>query len=398
MTAGWDYRTFEQALSTVIASSVAVGRSEKIPLDEAEGRVLAADVAAVADVPPWNRSAVDGYAVRSEDTSEGGETVLKIVGEVRAGTFFRGRIGKGECVRISTGAPLPDGANAAVMHERTAEDGDRVTIPFAVSKGEEVSLRGVDIRKGRRVAAGGTVITPGVIGAIASQGRGSVTVRKKPVIAVIPGGDEIAPVGSRAGRSQVYDVNSHTIAAVVSKSGGRAVIMKRVPDFREDVKKALRSALKYDAAVFSSGSSAGQRDFVAGLIREEGKLLFHGIRVRPGRPTMFGIVSGKPVFGLAGHPVSAFLGALYLLGPCVRKMAGLPQREPRSAELAYEGEEEGRRGMMQLLPVSVTGGRCRGVFKESGAITSISMADGIVRIPSDHVLKHGDVVRVELFD
>lgn len=398
MSSRWDYRSFDAAVGAVLANSRPITDSETVPLDSAVGRVMAETVRGTTDIPPWDRSAIDGFAVRSGDLAEGRETVLRIIGEVKAGAFFSGVLRKGECVRIATGAPIPEGADAAVMFERVEEKGEEVRVPFAVKRWEEVSRKGVDIKKGGPLARERDVVTIGTLGALASQGMNSVRVRRRPVVAVLPGGDEIAPAGSRARRGQIYDVNSHTIAAIVTRSGGIARIGRTVPDDRESIRRALRSALKHDVCVFSSGSSVGQRDFVAGTIREEGKLLFHGVRVRPGRPTMFGLAGGKPVFGLAGHPVSSFLGAFFFLAPCVRRMAGLPDRAPRYAEAVYEGEDAGHKGMVQLLPVHVKDGVCAPVFKESGAITSISRANGIVNVPPDHALTSGDRVSIEMLD
>lgn len=398
MSSRWSYRTLEEATASVLRSSHPVDGWEQIELQDSLGRVLHGDVHARLNIPPWNRSTVDGYAVRSSDTAEGVETKLKIAGQVRAGEFYRGRVRAGECVRIATGAPIPDGADASVMFEKVREGKESISFAFLVSPMEEVSRLGVDIRKGELVAKRNSCLSVGTIGAIASQGLKTARVRRKPVVAVIPGGDEIATLGSRARRGQIYDVNSSTIAAIVEKSGGRAVRLPAVTDEREKVRKTLLSSLRYDAVVFSSGSSVGQRDFVAGTIREEGRLLFHGVRVRPGRPTMFGIVRGKPVFGLAGHPVSAFLGAHYLLSPSVRRMAGLPEATPATVQAVYDGNAREDRNMMHILPVEVKGNSCLPVFKESGAITSISRANGLVKQPAGTVISKGDKVAVEMLN
>lgn len=396
MSGRWSYRTLEEAAASVERSSNPVDGWEKVVLSDSFGRVLYDDVQAGLNIPPWNRSTVDGYAVRSRDTADGRVTKLKIAGQVRAGEFYRGRVMEGECVRIATGAPIPEGADASVMFEKVEEGKESISFSFGVSPMEEVSRLGVDIRKGDRVARRNSCISVGTIGALASQGFRNVRVRRKPVVAVIPGGDEIASPGTRARRGQIYDVNSNTIAAIVESSGGKAVRLPAVTDEQEKVRRTLLSSLKYDAVVFSSGSSVGQRDFVAGTIRKEGRLLFHGVRIRPGRPTMFGVVRGKPVFGLAGHPVSAFLGAHYLLAPSVRRMASLPRAARATVQASYVGNASEDRNMMHILPVEVRGDTCRPVFKESGAITSISMANGLVMQPAGTTIAKGEKVTVEM--
>ncbi len=393
---GWDYRTFEQALGTVLRHAAPVGGQETLELPVAAGRVLAADIKGRMDIPPWDRSTVDGFAIRSSDTADGRETVLRIAGQVKAGEFHRGRVAKGECVRIATGAPMPEGTDASVMHERVSEQGGCISFSFRVGRRDEVSGKGADIRRGALIARRGDVVGTGLMGALSSQGITRVRVRRRPVVAVIPGGDEIASPGTRLKRGQIYDVNSTTIGSEVRMAGGEAVTLGTVTDDPGRVRKALLSAARYDAVVFSSGSSAGQRDFVAGTIADEGKLLFHGIRMRPGRPTMFGVVRGRPVFGLAGHPVSAFLGAHYFLAPCIRKMAGLPPPAPAAVSAAYMGEEKADERMLHILPVSAANGRCRPVFKESGAITSISRANGLVMQPAGKAIARGETVNVEL--
>lgn len=401
MSGNWNYRTLEQAVRTAVAHTRGIGRSEFVHIDDARGRILAQTVRGRINVPPWDRSTVDGYAIRSADTSDGRMVTLGIIGHVKAGDSFRGSVGKGECVGIATGAPMPEGSDASVMFERVDENADegKISFSFRVQRGENVSFRGIDIAKGDVVAAKGQRITAGILGALASQGMARVRVTARPVVAVIPGGDEVSPVGRKTRRGQIYDVNSHTIASVVEKAGGRAFIMDTVADDNDEVRKALVSALKYDACVFASGSSAGQRDFVAGAIEKEGRLLFHGVRMRPGRPTMFGVVRGRPVFGLAGHPVSSFLGAHYLVAPAVRKMSGAGNSQPAIViTAAFSGESRCDNATERLIPVKVVDGRCLPVFKESGAITSISMADGIVRQPAGKDIGNGDIVGVELLN
>ena len=392
----WNYRTLEEAIRTVEKRTKLSLRMELCDIDSACGRVLARTVRAGVSVPPWNRSAVDGYAVRSSDLNKRGAKTLRLDGSVHAGEVSGIKVRKGACVAIATGAPVPEGADAVVMMEFAEVRGDSVAISGDVEKWENISRMGVDIVRGSVVAEKGKRLTAGMIGSLASQGIRDVPVMKRPEVAIIPGGDEIAPHGSEARQGQIYDVNSHVVAAVVSDAGGTPSIHDPVGDTPGDVDSALSWGLKKDICVFVSGSSVGERDLTASAIAGSGRLLFHGVRMRPGRPTMFGIVDGKPVFGLPGYPVSSFVGAHLLLRRCIMRMTGEHPSNNNVVRTAYRGRESAAPGFMSIIPVRVTANGAYPVFKESGAITSIAAASGLVMLGAGKRIRNGQVVEVRL--
>lgn len=392
----WKYKKLEEAVRAIEINTRLLERIENCDVDSAVGRVLARDVIANISIPPWNRSAVDGYAVRSADLKERGKVTLTLLGNVYAGEFTDTKMRSGYCMAIATGAPVPDGADAVVMMEYASASGGRVTVSGNVRKWDNISRKGVDIVRGRNIAANGTRLTAGVIGALSSQGIGEVPVRTKPEVAIIPGGDEIAAQGSQAAHGQIYDVNSHVVAAVVTCAGGKPFIHNPVRDTSEEFRKALEWGLGKDICVFVSGSSVGEKDLTAATITSLGRLLFHGVRMRPGRPTMFGVVDGKPVFGLPGYPVSSFIGAHLLLRRCIMRMTGERIVEEPAVKRIYRGTEHAAPEFMSVIPVRITGKSAYPVFKESGAITSISEASGLVMIHAGKSIRKGQRVDVSL--
>jgi molybdenum cofactor synthesis domain-containing protein len=392
----WKYNKLEEAVRAIDINTHLLGRIETCDIDSAVGRVIARNMNANMSIPPWDRSAVDGYAVRSVELKESGKVTLTLQGSVHAGEFTDTKVRKGYCMAIATGAPVPDGADAVVMMEYARARNGRVTVAGRVMKWDNISRKGVDIVQGRNIAAKGTRLTAGVIGALSSQGIREVPVMAKPEVAIIPGGDEIAAHGSMAAPGQIYDVNSHVVAAVVTGAGGEPFIHNPVRDTAADFRKALEWGLGKDICVFVSGSSVGERDLTATTIASRGKLLFHGVRMRPGRPTMFGVVDGKPVFGLPGYPVSSFIGAHLFLRRCIMRMAGERIVEEPAVKRMYRGMERASTEFMSVIPVRLTGKSAYPVFKESGAITSISEASGLVMLRAGKSIRNGQIVDVRL--
>ena len=392
----WNYVSLKDAIKTVENNTKPFGSAEVCDLDSAYGRILADTVRAGVSVPPWHRSAVDGYAVRSADLKGRKKVALELQGRIHAGEFPGMRVGKGQCIAVATGAPVPEGADAVVMLEFADVHADKVTVPGGMTKWENISTKGLDIVEGRVVAKKGMRLTAGIIGSLASQGIARIPVMARPEVAVIPGGDEIAAHGSKAEKAQIYDVNSHVVAAIVSDAGGRAVVHDPVRDSARDVADALDWGLEKDICVFVSGSSVGERDLTAAAIAGRGKLLFHGVRIRPGRPTMFGIVDGKPVFGLPGYPVSSFIGAHLLLRRCIMHMIGERISGDNVIIRQYSGRERAAREFMSIIPVRIDGERAYSVFKESCAITSMAAASGIVMLPAGAGIRNGQTVEIHL--
>jgi len=395
----------EKALKILLNHARPVEDVEEIDILGAVGRVLAEDIIAPIDIPPFDRAAEDGYAVRAEDTfgaSRVHPKKLKIIGRVLAGENPTVKVEPNTAVEIATGAVLPDGANAVIRVEDTEldENGEYVIIYTAVHPGFDVSKKGEDIKKGQILLKRGTLLKPAQIGALVAIGLNKVKVFRKPKIAIIPTGDELIEPGKDLKPGKIYDVNSYTLSAIVIENGGIPVIVERIPDDIEDLKKALEKGLEVaDLIVFSGGSSVGVRDFLIDIFEEKGEVLFHGVKIKPGKPTLAAIINGKLVLGFPGYPTSCLSNAYYFLVPLIRKLARLPEKGWQMIKGRMGHRITSTLGRMQILPVRVQNGIVESVFKESGAITSMSNAEGLVFIPEDvDLLEKGEEVEVYLID
>ncbi|MCD6503552.1 MAG: molybdenum cofactor biosynthesis protein [Euryarchaeota archaeon] len=375
--------------------------TEEIDILAALNRVLAEDVTASIDVPPFDRAAEDGYAVKAEDTfgaSRINPKTLRIVGRVLAGEEPKVRVSHGAAVEIATGAMIPEGADAVVPVEETelSEDGKHVIIYRAVHPGYDVSKRGEDIKKGDLVLRRGTLLKPAQIGVLAALGLTKVRVYRKPKVAVIPTGDEVISPGKPLPKGKIYDVNTYTLSSIIIENGGVPIIIESVPDDIEDLRKALDKALhEADIVIFSGGSSVGVRDFLLDIFSERGKILFHGVKIKPGKPTLAAIIDEKLVMGFPGYPTSCLSNAYYFLVPVLRKIARLPEKKWRIVKSKMGHRITSTLGRMQILPVKIKGDIAVSVFKESGAITSLSNAEGFIFIPEDvDLVEKGDEVDV----
>ncbi|MEM0049395.1 MAG: molybdopterin-binding protein [Candidatus Bathyarchaeia archaeon] len=392
----------EEALNLLLNSIKPIDQTETVPIERAVGRVLAQNLVAKIDVPPFDRAAMDGYAVKAEDTygaSEFNPRVLRLVATLRAGETTDKRLEKGECIRIATGCPIPPGADAVVMAEFAEERGDEVLIYKPVHPLENISPRGEDIKRGEVVIMEGEVLTPAKIGVFAALGLRKALVYRKPRVAVIPTGVEIVELGFDLREGCVYDVNSYTLASVLLENGADVTRAPIIPDSYEALKSALYRYLDHDMIVFSGGSSVGERDILAKVIEDEGELVFHGVQIKPGKPTLFGIVKGKPVLGMPGYPASCLSNAYVFLVPAVRKMARLPPKKPNVIRAKMGRRFVSSTGREQFLTVKVVDGKVYPVFKKSGDITSLSRADGYIILPVNlDVINEGDEVEVILFE
>jgi molybdopterin molybdotransferase len=378
-----------------------INRVEEVPLDEAAGRVLAADLVAQSNIPPFDRSSMDGYALRAADTlgaSESKPRQLKLLGASYAGEPFAGIVGDGECTEIATGSPLPKGADSVIMVEYTRLSGNVVNMMREAKLGDSIEHKGEDIKSGEIVVKTGGVLTAGKIGAAAALGVTSLKVFEKPIVAIYSTGNEIVPQGKPLGPGQVYDINTHTLASVVEANGCVALRKGLVPDDAQTMLMTLKEAGNYDAVVFSGASSVGSRDFFAQIVEQLGTVHFHGLQVKPGKPTLFGSVHGTPVFGMPGNSTSCLSNAYIFLIPVLRKMARLPAVETKivEAKLSRLVKSDGEREL--FCTVRVEHGKAVPVFKRSSNITSMAYADGMIIIPAKTKrLKAGSKVNVYLF-
>lgn len=383
---------------------------EAVPLEGAHKRVLARDIEAPIDVPPFDRATMDGFAVRAGDTfgaEEDRPRTLKVVGRVGAGERPEVDVGEGEAVEISTGSPIPKGANAVVMVEYTSPRGDSVEVYRPVAPGENVMAAGSDIMAGELILRRGTFLTPRETGVLAALGFSAIEVLKKPRVAVLSTGDEIVPPGGLLEYGMIYDINARTLSDSVAECGGEPISLGVVGEDADAIGRKLREGLGVaDIVLTSGGTSAGVGDLLYRLIDDLGKpgILVHGVSVRPGKPTIIAVVDGKPLFGLPGYPASALTIFEIFVGPILREMAGLEPEVERRVVMAKTAERiyaaGGRREYLPVNVVQAEEGRyiVYPVPGGSGAITSLAEADGFIEVPEERAfLEAGERVGVKLF-
>ncbi len=297
--------------------------AEEMSLAEARGRVLAEDVKALLTHPPFPASAMDGYAVRAAEAKAGAR--LKVVGMSRAGEHFPGALGPGQAVRIFTGAPVPDGADAILIQENAKRAGDMVEVVEPTSAGRHIRRAGLDFRAGDARLYAGTRLGPHAISLAASMGHAALGVRRKPRVAILANGDELVPPGAKPGLDQIVSSNGIGLAALVNEIGGDAIDLGIAPDKREAISAFVDRAVGADILVTSGGASVGEHDLVQDALKDRGlKLDFWKIAMRPGKPLMVGRLGEMRVLGLPGNPVSTFVCAELFLKPLLRAMLGLP--------------------------------------------------------------------------
>lgn len=400
------YTRLSDALEIIIANVKPLG-SELVPFDRALGRVLAEDIISKVDVPPFDRAAVDGYAVRAADTFRASElkpVSLRVVGAADIGRTTKRRVRKGEAIKVMTGTLMPQGADAAVMVEHTRARGKAIEVFTPLTPGKNVSARGEDVKAGELVLKRGRKLRPQDLGMLASTGNLWVRVARKPKVAILATGGELRKPGERLGRAQITDSNSYSLAAAVESCGGLPRRLGIVPDEPGLLRRALRGASRYDMVVASGGSSVGERDLMPDLIAELGELLFHGVAIRPGGPTAFGVVRSRPVFSLAGFPVASLVAFDMLVRPALRRMQGLPANRgyPRvkarltrkvSSSLGrvdvVRVQVRSQRGELMAEPIRITG---------SSVLSSMTRADGFLIVPEEvEGFDKGSIVEVELY-
>jgi molybdopterin molybdotransferase len=363
--------------------------------------VLSREVTAPIDVPPFSRAGMDGYAVMAADTK--GATRERPRTVRQTGTLYTGQVSPipvrdGECIEISTGAPMPDGADAVVMVEETSSHTDgSVRIFMEVQPQQNVGRRGADIQAGQIVLSAGELINSSRVGALAAVGAASVEVFERPRVAILSTGNEIVEPGLPLKPGYIYDINRFTLSAVVQENGGVPVPYPPAPDSLDALISQLEQCLVNDIVVFSGGSSVGERDLIRDAIAARGDLLFHGIAVKPGKPTGLGRVDGKPVFAMPGYPTSCLSNAHILLVPLLRRIARLPRQPKHTVTLPLAQRIGSVRGRHQFFTVRIVDGKALPAFKASGDITSMSRADGFIEIPADvESVEAGNDVEVTL--
>jgi len=395
-----DLLTFDEAKKMIMENTKEIDRTEMVGIKEANGRILASDLVAHIDVPGFKRASMDGYAVIAEDTFEASREMPKLL--VLKGKVFPGKrpdivVEAKSCIQVATGAPLPEGANAVVIVEETDIEGGSVSVFKPVYPGANISQRDSDISQGTSVLSAGTLLGPSQIGVAASLGMDQLEVYARPKVMIFPTGDEVVPTGNDLRYGQVYDINSYTLYTLLSNCGADVSIGEITGDTEEAIETCLDIGSDSDYVVFSGGSSVGERDLLVTVLEKKGDILFHGIALKPGKPTLCGTLGETLVFGMPGYPTSCLTNGYVLLTPSVRKMARI-ETEDLSKEVTLAERILSSVGRHQIYPVKVQGNMAHPVFKRSGDITSMSQATGYIEIPANtEFLEKGHKVRVNYF-
>lgn len=378
--------------------------NEEILVSEAYGRILFEDVYSKIDFPPFNKALKDGFAILAEDSfgaSEESPNTLDVIDFLEAGSTTDKKVEKGKCIEISTGAAMPEGSESVVMVEYADKLEDKVNLLTSAVPLQDVARKGSDIEEGKLILKKGDFLNPGKIGVLLSQGFETVDVYKKPSVGVISSGNEITLQGDELEYGKIYDVNGGMIRSAAISCGADAHFLGIMRDNYDEVKQKITDSLKeVDILLCSGGTSAGLGDVLKHVLDELGEVYIHGISVQPGKPTIVGVIDGKLVIGLPGNPVSALMIFNAFVAEPLTKLAGIN----RDFELKTVKGKMTKRihspvGRMQYQLVKVDGKDIRPIFKDSGAIFSLSTADGYVKVPKFvELLDEGEEVEVYLFD
>lgn len=384
-----------------------VAETETLPIEKALSRVLARDVLSPVNVPEANNSAMDGYAMRFEDLAPDGSGSLIQAGESFAGHPFLGELKPGECIRIMTGAVVPDCCDTVIQQELTSVSGNTVTFSPGVAKGGNVRLCGEELSVGKTAIPAGTRLTPARIGLLATLGLARVEVFRRPRIAILATGDELVQPGSAEAlqHGQIYDANSYSVAALASQAGAEITMQKIVKDSPEELIEALNEAIRADIIVTSGGVSVGAADFTRFVAAQKGEIFDWEIPMRPGRPMAVGTVAGKPLFCLPGNPVAASVTFLEYGRAAVRRTGGeAGNLDPVTLTAVAEGRFKKRPGRYEMqrgiFRIDEEG---RAVVKSTGMqssamLTSMCRGNCIVWLEKDReTVQPGETVQVQPF-
>jgi molybdopterin molybdotransferase len=392
--------SFEQARACVLRE-VSAGRgsllTEQVPSLEAAGRVLAEEITADRDYPPFARSARDGFAVRAADVP--GE--LQVLGEVRAGEVYRGFVSSKGAVEIMTGAPLPEGADAVVMMEHTERAGDRVKIARSLKSGENFNAQGIEAKQGSIVLSPGRRLGFAEIALLAMVGRECATVYKRPSVAILPTGDEIVEAGQKPEAFQIRNSNAWSMAVQVRRAGGEPQILPIARDNYESTRGLIEQGLEHDLLLLSGGVSAGKYDIVERVLADLGaKFFFDRVLVQPGQPLVFGTARGKFFFGLPGNPASTMVTFEVFARAAVELLTGATEAPLPLLQARLSKEVRHKPGLTRFLPAQVSADGSTvtpELWQGSGDVNSLARANAfLVTEPDRESWAAGDMIRVLL--
>ena len=399
--------TVKEALDKILSHIQLLG-SEKVSILEALGRVIAEDIYANGDIPPLDNSGMDGYAVRSEDIRNADQNHparLEVIEDLPAGFISTRTVGRGEAIRIMTGAPIPRGADAIIPVEYTKKEDSFVVIFKAVSPGENIRRAGEDVKKGERVISSGDLIRPAEVGMLASVGRSFVSVYQRPMVAILCTGEELVDVDGHLDKGKIVSSNSYALAAQVKDCGAIPVQLGIAKDQKEEIKEKLLQGLRADVLLSSAGVSVGDYDFVKEILNDLGmEMVFWKVAMKPGKPLAFGTIKGKPVFGLPGNPVSSMVSFEQFVRPSLLKMMGHHQIFRPIIEAILKEDIQKEPGSRHFVRAAVIFERDHYFVTTTGAqgsgiLRSMVKANGLVVIPEDReIVRAGEKVKVQLLD
>jgi len=393
--------SYQQAREMVISRLAAImrePRTESVPVLAAQGRILAEDILADRDYPPFDRSIRDGYSVRAADTHPG--ATLHCIGELKAGDTPSTTVQSGTCIQIMTGAALPPGADAVIMIEHTQRNADTVTLDRAVQPRQHVVPQGSEQAANKTVLTKGTRLGFAQIAAAAQVGAAQVIVFRKPRIAILSTGDEVVDYATIPGPFQIRNSNSVSLAAQAAALHAEPVLLGNAKDIHDDLREKIPTGLQADALVLSGGVSAGKYDLVEPVLKEfKAETIFDAVAIRPGKPVVFALCQGKPVFGLPGNPVSTMVTFELFVRPAVDILSGTdPSRLPFVEAVLTQRLSE-KPGLTHFLPATLEYGDQARVtpltWQGSGDIIAMSRANCLLVVPPDReTIEPGERVRV----
>ncbi len=378
-------------LERIIGERIApVAETETVPLSQAQGRIVAEAVTAPIDLPPFDNSAVDGYAVRHADLADGEQMRLRVVDRVTAGAASDRRLAPGEAIRIFTGAPMPPDADTVYMQEDCRVDGDAVVVPPGLKRGANRRLAGEDIRKGSCAIPAGRLLDVQNVSLAAAIGVTAIRVRRRVRVALFSTGDEIVEPGSRRPQTALFDANRYLLAGLLRQTGTSVTDLGILPDRRDEIERAIAGAARdHDLVLTSGGVSTGEADHVRSAVEAIGRLVFWRVAIKPGRPVAMGVIGGAAFVGLPGNPVAAFVTFVRVVRPLLLRLAGAEPLSlvalPVRAAFAYR-KKTGRREYVRVSLRRGADGALEAVKHAqdgAGVITSLTETDGLVELPEN---------------
>lgn len=398
--------TVDQARKRVLDSTQVIKGYEKLSLRSSLGRVLDETVFSSINVPAYDNSAMDGYAINSNDIPGEGNTTLNLAGKSFAGKPFEGTLKPGECIRIMTGAMIPDGADTIIMQEQVESENGKIVISNCISKGDHVRYIGEDMKVGQAILQPGKLITASELGLIASLGIAEVRVKRKLRVAFFSTGDELCSVGELPEEGQIYDSNRYTLFGMLKRLDVEIIDMGVIPDIREAIRDAFKiAASNADAVITSGGVSVGEADYVKETLDELGQINFWKVAMKPGKPMAIGQLDGAAFFGVPGNPVSAMATFYQFVQPALKKMMGMEYKPHLKIKVPCltplkksAGRLEYQRGRLMRdntgqLVVESTG------RQGSHILTSMSHANCFIILPAESTgVNSNELVDVEPFE